>query len=213
MAENTPHIEPTLTETGSLAPAYFDQLYATKADPWEFASSAYEAQKYAATLDALPRPQYENALEIGCSIGVFTAQLAPRCNHLLAVDVSAAALTQARRRCAGFFHVKFENRDIAAEFPKGTFDLILVSEVAYYFALPVLLSLRAKLAAALNPGGHLLLVHFTGLTNYPLSANTVHETFLQWEGTFWRRIFSRVAAEYRLDLLEKIPCDPESSTS
>ena len=91
----------------SLTPGYFDDVYRAKADPWNFQSSPYEAAKYAATLAALPRPLYRNALEIGCSIGVLTAQLAARCEQLLSIDVSEQALDQARERCAQLPQVRF----------------------------------------------------------------------------------------------------------
>ena len=42
------------------------------------------------------RERYASAFEPGCSIGVLTAQLAPRCDRLLACDVAAAAVESAR---------------------------------------------------------------------------------------------------------------------
>ena len=74
--------------TRSLPPSYFEALYASDPDPWRFASSDYERDKYAATLAALPRQLYRSGLEVGCSIGVLTAMLASRCRRLLAVDVA-----------------------------------------------------------------------------------------------------------------------------
>ncbi|MFC7609312.1 SAM-dependent methyltransferase [Teichococcus aestuarii] len=67
--------------TGSLPAAYFEALYAADPDPWRFRDSAYEAGKYAATLAALERPRYGRVLEVGCSIGVLTKQLAGRCDR------------------------------------------------------------------------------------------------------------------------------------
>lgn len=204
MSDMTPRIEPKLSASGSLAPEYFDRLYAQSADPWDFEASPYEAAKYAATLAALPRPRYANALELGCSIGVLTRQLAPRCERLLATDVSEAALAQARVRCADLPQVTFERCDVSAEFPLGCFDLILLSEVGYYFSPPDLESLRGQIATALAPRGHLLLVHYTGETNYPLSADTVHDTFLAWQGRTWNRLNANRSGGYRLDVLEKV---------
>ena len=60
----------------TMTPAYFDQLYAVDDDPWQLATSDYEQAKYARTLAALPRSRYGSALEVGCSIGVLTTQLA-----------------------------------------------------------------------------------------------------------------------------------------
>jgi hypothetical protein len=41
------------TKRDSLAPDYFESLYADDPDPWRFASSAYERNKYETTLAAL----------------------------------------------------------------------------------------------------------------------------------------------------------------
>lgn len=203
MSEKNPHIEPTLTPSGSLAPAYFHTLYAEQDDPWEFEKSPYEAAKYKATLAALPRAHYHQALEIGCSIGVLTEKLAPRCQRLLALDVSEAAISQARTRCREFSQVRFEQRHLPQEFPLAErFDLILLSEVGYYFSITDLSVLRARIAATLAPHGHLLLVHFTGPTNYPLTADAVHDFFLAWEGIGWSSLHQARAEGYRLDLVE-----------
>ncbi len=201
MSENTPHITPKLRDSGSIDGEYFDRLYAAKPDPWEFASSPYEAEKYAATLAALPLPRYQRALELGCSIGVLTQQLARRCHHLLAVDVSPAALAMARDRCDGLPQVEFEHCDLAASFPEGCFELILVSEVAYYFSRSDFEKLCRSIEIALAPGGHLLLVHYTGETNYPLTGDAVHELFRAELGSDWTLLTSKRGDQYRLDLL------------
>ena len=75
----------------TMPPDYFDNRYAEDPDPWQFATSEYEAAKYAATLEALPKPHYASALEIGCSIGVFTKALAARCDALIGVDTAEKA--------------------------------------------------------------------------------------------------------------------------
>src|SRR5438477_2362531 len=87
---------------------YFNRLYQENEDPWNYQSSDYEAEKYETSLRALPRVQYQNAFEIGCSIGVFTAKLARRCKRLLSVDLNAAVLERAKQLCRQFPHVNFE---------------------------------------------------------------------------------------------------------
>jgi predicted TPR repeat methyltransferase len=195
-----------LTATGSLAPDYFSQVYAAHEDPWDFQHSSYEAEKYSASLAALPRRHYRSGLELGCSIGVFTRQLAERCGTLLAVDVSERAIGRARARCADAPRVVFEQRDVTQTCPSGPFDVIVASEIGYYWSQSDLEHLRTRLAGELTIGGHLLLVHYTGQTNYPLTADAVHDTFLTWEPRVWiRRRSTRQL--YRLDLLEKV-ADP-----
>ena len=197
---------PNSNAPASLTPAYFDDVYRAKSDPWNFASSPYEAAKYAATLAALPRPRYANAFEPGCSIGVLTAQLAPRCDRLLATDVSDHALAQARERCSPFPHVRFERRLLPTEFPTDeTFDLILLSEIGYYLAMPDLLRLRDLCLTRLAAAGHLLLVHWTPpVHDYPLTGDEVHSTFAAATGERLRPLANRREETYRLDLFERV---------
>jgi hypothetical protein len=57
-----------LSNPKSLTTEFFEQLYQENSDPWQFATSEYEAKKYAATLNALPRNLYQAGFEIGGSI-------------------------------------------------------------------------------------------------------------------------------------------------
>ena len=197
-----PPTGPHRTPTGSVAPGYFDRLYLDQADPWDYATSPYEAAKYAATLVALPRVRYRRAVELGCSIGVLTRHLASRADALLGVDVSDAALDQGRQRCAGLGHVTFERRTLPAETPGGPFDLAVLSEVGYYLSRPDLDTLADRLAAAVVPGGHLLLVHWTGPTDYPQTADDVHARFLA--DARWQRLDGHRAPDYRLDVVARL---------
>ncbi|WP_310395919.1 SAM-dependent methyltransferase [Hymenobacter sp.] len=193
-------------QPNTLPPEYFDHVYQANRDPWNFETSPYEREKYAATLAALPRPHYAQAFEVGCSLGVLTAQLASRCGHLLAVDVSAAALAQARARCAALPQVELRLMRVPEEFPDQLFDLILVSEVGYYWSAADLARAAGQLVAALRPGGQLLLVHWTPpVHDYPLTGDDVHEFFLAKttaDGPL-RHLAGQRHENYRLDLLDK----------
>jgi SAM-dependent methyltransferase len=191
----------------TLSSDYFDEVYRANTDPWQFASSPYEREKYAATLGALPWPHYERAFEIGGSIGVFTAQLAHRCGHLLSIDVSEAALAQARQRCADLPQVEIKKMQVPSEFPAGQFDLILVSEVGYYLSPPDLARAADQMLAALPTGGQLLLVHWTPVVpDYPQTGDEVHEFFLQkaQPGGPLKHLLGQRHDKYRLDLLERV---------
>ncbi len=141
---------------------HFERLYRGNLDPWRFASSPYERDKYAATLAALPRPRYARGLDVGCSIGVFTAALADRCDALLGVEPVEAALAQARARLAARAHVRFAPLFVPRQWPQGTFDLVVVSEVLDYLGEDDLAGLADRLRGALEPGGDLVLVHWVG---------------------------------------------------
>jgi SAM-dependent methyltransferase len=188
----------------SLPPAYFEALYAGDPDPWRFASSDYEREKYAATLAALPRARYRRALEVGCSIGVLTAALAPRCEALLAVDVAETALAAAQRRCAALPQVRFARMRLPQDWPGGAFDLILLSEVLYYLDAEDLARMADRVAGSLATGADLLLVHWTGETDYPLGGDAAADAFLGALAPVTQVLRQARAPRYRLDLVTRL---------
>lgn len=189
---------PSKTTGKTVDPEYFRTLYRREDDPWGFASSPYEHAKYAATLAALPAAAYRSALELGCSIGVFTALLAPRCERLLAVDVSEDALERARRRCAPFPHVAFSAVDLSRDFPHGRYDLVTFCELGFYFSPSDLARIRDEIIASLEPNGSLVLVHWTPLVEgHAVGADAVHELFIGTKEL--ARHASARAATYRLE--------------
>lgn len=190
----------------TLDQAYFNRIYQASNDPWAFATSDYERQKYAATLAALPNALYTDAFEIGCSIGVLTQLLAERCQQLLAVDASEIPLKTARERLADYPTVTIRQLKIPDEFPDSSFDLILLSEVGYYLSMPDLARARQLMLDTLRPKGHLLLVHWTPVVpDYPLTGDQVHDFFQQVaqpDGPLTHLLHQRHQT-YRLDLFEK----------
>lgn len=162
----------------SLEPAYFERLYAENPDPWDFETSAYEREKYRATVDALDGARFASGFEIGCSIGVLTARIAHHCDALFSIDVSERALAAARRRLAGNPRVRFERMRFPDEAPDGPFDFVLVSEVAYYWS-DVDLARAKDAIVRVAPGGTLELVHLLeNVTEYVRDGDAVHEAFL-----------------------------------
>lgn len=193
------------SEKKSLAPEYFEDVYNADDDPWNFASSEYESAKYHATLDALPKDNYESAFEIGCSIGVLTAQLATRCKSLLAIDVNEKALNQARERCRNLSNVKLQIMQVPQEFPDENFDLILISEVGYYLNENDWRKAFEKTLAHLKSSGNVVLVHWTPpVHDYPQTGDAVHDSFARWSENNLRLIKNLCAEKYRLDVWEKI---------
>jgi SAM-dependent methyltransferase len=180
---------------------YFEKLYKRSPDPWDFETSPYERKKYERTLRVLQGRRYQRALEVGCSIGVFTAMLAPLCDEVLALDVSERAVAAARERLACFPYVRVERRKLPEETPEGPFDLIVASEVLYYWPEEVMLEALRRFEENLAPGGVLLAVHWRKETKtYPLQGDEVHELLL--EHTRLLSTTTVVEPEYRLDLFE-----------
>jgi predicted TPR repeat methyltransferase len=193
-----------MNSSESLPPSYFENLYQENPDPWQFETSAYEAEKYEATIAALPNSCYHSAFEIGGSIGVLTEKLAHRCDRLLSVDVSETAQAWAIQRCQNISQVRFQIMQIPQQFPEELFDLILVSEVGYYLSWQDLQITQARILKSLEPGGHLLLIHWTLEQNYPLKGDEVHESFLKLSPDPLHHLTTQREEKYRLDLFERV---------
>ncbi len=189
--------------SGSLSPEYFRKIYKQSPDPWNFETSTYEADKYLETLSSLPCDRYASALEVGCSIGVLTQKLAQRCDALLSLDVSEQALAAARERCRDLPQVHFARMQVPREMPDGGFDLIVISEVAYYWQPEELAKAAELLAAHQLAGATLILVHFTvPVPDYPLTGDEVHDIWLSRPE--WRVVKGSRHNTYRIDVLERL---------
>jgi predicted TPR repeat methyltransferase len=192
------------TNRQTLSPTYFEDLYAKDRDPWRFASSDYERRKYADTLAALSGRRFHAAFEVGCSIGIFTRQLAPQCDSLLAVDVVEQALQQARQNCKALKQVKIERMQIPVQWPAERFDLIVLSEVLYYLSPEDIRVAAARSMISSRRGGLILLVHWTGQTDYPCQGDEAVDWYLgACKGELYP-ILHRREPEYRLDLLTRV---------
>jgi predicted TPR repeat methyltransferase len=188
---------------GRLGREYFEGLYAESGDPWDFETSEYERNKYGRTLEVLGERRFRRALEAGASIGVFTVMLADHCEELLAVDVSERAVAAARERLSGRRNVRVERRTLPEEMPDGPFDLIVASEVLYYFTREDLIAALEAFERELARRGALLAVHWRRETRtYPLQGDEVHELLM--EHTRLQTSETIVEPDYRLDLFEDL---------
>jgi trans-aconitate methyltransferase len=126
------------------------------------------------TLACLPGERYRSAFEPGCSIGVLSEGLAARCDRVLAVDQIAAAVAAARRRLRRYPHVQVGRATLPQDWPHGPFDLLVLSELAYYFDRAELGSLAERAVTSLEAGATVAAVHWRGETDYPLTAAEAH---------------------------------------
>ncbi len=183
----------------TLGGAYFDAMYEAAPDPWGFEKRWYEQRKYAISLAQLPARRYRSAFEPGCSIGVLTEMLARRCDRLLACDVAAAAVGAAQRRTRNLPHVRVEQRDISQQWPPGRFDLIVFSELLYYFGTRDLEQILDHSLRALQPGGTVLAVHWRHrVPDYPRGGDDVHRRIAG------RRGLARLVSHVEPDFLAEI---------
>lgn len=192
----------TLPESGrSFARSGFERFYAVTDDPWGFESER-EHEKYMVLLDACGDGPFGRAFEVGCSIGVFTEMLAPRCEQLLAVDISDIAVSRARTRTASLGQVRCERRTLPDEMPEGLFDLVVASDVLYYWPPEVLTRAASMFDAHLAPGGRLVFLHWRGDLGCEQSGDEVHDLLLTLFAGF-ARVTSCELMGSRLDVLQK----------
>lgn len=155
-----------------------DQVHRERPDPWQV-DSFYERRKRALTLASLPREHYGRAVEVGCSVGALAADLAQRCDHLLALDSSRTAVDLAARRTSDLDHVDVRRARVPDEWPEDRFDLVSISEVGYFLSPRELGDVAARVRASLTEDGHLLLCHWRHQpVGWPLAGPAVHEAFL-----------------------------------
>src|SRR4051794_30060581 len=190
-----------MEEMNYATPGYFERLYAQDPDPWRFASSDYEREKYAATLDALPPRRFARGFEVGCSIGVLTRQLALRCDELLAVDVSETAVRQAQQRCEDQPWVACAHLDVLREWPGGQFDLMLFSEVLYYLGLDGIHHVAHRTLESVAENGVVVLVNWHGPTDGACTGDDAATMFMADCRPRLTPVFQSRAEKYRLDVL------------
>jgi cyclopropane fatty-acyl-phospholipid synthase-like methyltransferase len=162
---------------------FFEEKYKGNEDPWEFASSPYELARYDAIIQALSFRRYRRAFEPACSIGVLTEQLATLCDRVDAIDISSTAVEQAVQRCRQFTNVSIKQGALPPDIPAGKFDLIVFSEVGYYFTKPQLRSLIDQLMSSLESESIFLAAHWLGSSpDHILDGNEVHEIVSSTKG-------------------------------
>jgi trans-aconitate methyltransferase len=175
-------------------------MYAGAEDPWGFRSRWYEQRKRDVTLAALTRPRYRRAFEPGCSIGVLTAALADRCDEVVAADVDPRAVATARGFLAPRGNVRVDRLSLPQEWPDGVFDLVVISEVAYYLGPPELERLLDCAVGSLSPRGTLLACHWRHpVPDYPATGDEVHHRLLARPDLY--QAVCHLEEDFRLDLL------------
>jgi SAM-dependent methyltransferase len=107
----------------------------------------YELHRYETILSHVPRDRFRHVFEPGCSIGELTVRLADRCGFVTAIDIAENAVETARRRCEHLDNVDVRHGALPDDLPRNTFDLVVFSEVGYYFDAPQLAELALAISA------------------------------------------------------------------
>lgn len=159
-----------------------DDLHRHSPDPWSTRTSWYETRKRALTTAALPHSHAGTILEIGCSVGTLAADLADRCDRVVAVDESAAALAEARRTIQDP-RVDLRQCRVPEQWPSDPDsadgelhpDVVVLSETGYFLSPRRMLALAGRIRDSGAPV--VLACHWRHpVVGWPLDAAAVHAT-------------------------------------
>jgi LmbE family N-acetylglucosaminyl deacetylase len=188
---------------GSTPLARFADLYAANADPWGTATREYERRKREVTMASLPRARYRRALDVGCGTGLLTANLAGRCDEVVAFDGVTAAVGATRAATAGLGNVYVELARLPAQVPPGPFDLVVFSEVLYYLDSADLALALAAIDSRLEPGADILAVDWRRATHdAPRDAHSAHAQLLAHAD--WEVVVEHCEPQFVLHVLRRV---------
>jgi SAM-dependent methyltransferase len=143
----------------SIDVAGFERKFQQNKDPWNYRHSTFERHKRSVLLEACGLSKRGRGLELGCANGEATPELARHCLRFVAADGSATALAEAKQRVRHDLKVRFVRAELPEEMPHGPFDLIIVSELAYYLAPHALTKLKTHLLRALGRRGRIVVLN------------------------------------------------------
>lgn len=180
----------------------FDALFTANPDPWDFETSSYEREKRADTIAALDGRRFRRGLEIGCATGVLTRDLAAKCSQIVGIDVSERALSIANDRLRRCPNIDLRQGEIPSDWPDGSFDLIVFSEVLYFLDEQEVTSSSVRAYQSLAEDGVILLVNWLGPTDLTLDGHTVTHFFE--DAAKWKRTSMLEAPQFRIDRFKRV---------
>lgn len=99
---------------------------------------------------------HDDVLECACGTGLLTCVLAPRCKSLIATDFSANMLRRAKRKCAKYNNVLFEQADILhLPYQNKCFDAVIAANVLHLLDEPYLA--LSELDRVCKPDGRIII--------------------------------------------------------
>jgi protein-L-isoaspartate O-methyltransferase len=181
----------------------FERKYQDQSDPWDFATSSYESERYETMLRALSGSNYGCIYEPGCSVGALTQRLSTMAARVVATDFAPSAVQEAKARCAGLQNVEIEVGDVRRYRVPAPPDLIVFSEIGYYFPMPELRSLAVFLAKQLAPHGEFLAAHWLGHSkDHVLHGHEVHDQLRSVMPLVW--LHGACHEQFRIDCWRKV---------
>ncbi|WP_104180250.1 bifunctional PIG-L family deacetylase/class I SAM-dependent methyltransferase [Arthrobacter sp. B0490] len=163
----------------------FERLHRDTADPWQVAERFYEQRKRALTMASLPRRRFGRTLEVGCSVGALTRELATVSDSLLALDTSETAVRRTSEALIMTPAATARLATVPRDWPRGEgpFDLVVLSETGYFLSSDQLDEVIRLIRASLDDDGVLLLCHWRHpIEGWELDGDAVHDRIRRTSG-------------------------------
>ena len=98
----------------------------------------------------------------------------------------------------------FVRGELPSDWPKGRYDLILLSEVLYFLDTIEIVKVVDLVVRDLAPGEWCLVVNWTGASDLPLSGDEAADLFIGQQSLQFDQIEPTIRRKnYRIDLLQK----------
>jgi len=185
----------------TLPTTHFDAFYERHDDPWGFETRWYEQRKRDVLMASLPQRRLGRVFEIGGATGLLTAELHRRADTVTAIDAAAAAVLEARRRVAGDDVCIVVGR-VPEDWPTGTFDTVVLSEIGYYFSPADLDRVIDRIESSTE--GCLVACHWRHrVAGHPQTGDAVHSALRAMPG--WETTVLHQERDFILEVFERVP--------
>ena len=137
----------------------FDRKFVDDDDPWSTFTDRDEALKRRAILHAMGPGPWGRVLELAAGNGSNSVAMAAHALRLDATEATASGTALVASTLKGRHRARALKLIVPAPLPRPRYDIAVVAEVIYYLSARNMARTARDVAAALRPGGMLVLAH------------------------------------------------------
>ncbi len=177
----------------------FERTFGGSEDPWRTFSNRDEALKRRAILHGIGAGPVGRVLELGAGNGSNSVAIARRVLRLDATEGTQAGTDLIAKALPAHRRARALRLALPSPFPRPVYDVVIVAELLYYLIPADMDQVARDVAAALRPGGRLVLAHHRiDFHDFAQHAHAIHERFLAATGRRWRTLSGRSTGRWRV---------------